>query len=176
MLRQEHVNTLRQTHRAMTTVMPLVTAALTVTGALIATMEQGKEQGRRQARQEHFAEGAASDSVRAQTGYADEARSSGEGSVTIGSYLGTLVSHVLLTLLGIAFVLTLAMIAMRVGPVGVAIELTALVLLALYLTEKVARHNRRRARAVRQRQASQARPQAPTSQPTAGSANIGQAA
>src|SRR5579875_2101672 len=156
MLRQEHVNTLRQTHRAVTTLLPVVTAALTVTGALIASMEQGKEQGKRQARREQedaaFAQGSATTrqaGYAEYVGYADDEAATDEGKLTVVAYLRTLIGHVLLTVLGIALVLALGMIALRSGPVGVAIELTALVLLALYLTERVARKARRRARATR---------------------------
>lgn len=187
MLRQEHVNTLRQTHRAVTTLLPVVTAALTVTGALIATMEQGKEQGKRQARQEEesYAQGAAHTSRANSAGGADDETFAGEGRLTVGAYLQTLIGHVLLTVLGIALVLALGMIAMRSGPIGVAIELTALVLLALYLTERVARNARRRARANRRHssqahrayQASQQRPTADSaSQPQANTGNVPQAA
>ena len=186
MLRQEHVNTLRQTHRAVTTLLPVVTAALTVTGALIATMEQGKEQGKRQARQEEasFAQGAARTSRADYANSAEDETVAGEGKLTVGAYLQTLIGHVLLIVLGIALVLALGMIAMRSGPVGVAIELTALVLLALYLTERVARNARRHARANRRHasqaqrayQASQQRPAADASQPQANTGSVPQAA
>jgi len=162
MLQQNHINTLRQTHRTITTVLPLVTAALAVTGALIGANDRvdgrGERDGQtsRQARrgataglsgvsfvgedadQESFAYGPAYDSV------LDDER-----EFSWLAYAQTLVSRVLLVALGFALVGALAFLALRVGSVGGAIELTALILLALYLAEKVTRRARRQARLVR---------------------------
>jgi len=108
-----------------------------VTGAVINAMEPRAEQDAQQTAQA--------------TGQADTAGlathtplARGDEPLTVRAYLFTLVSKALLVTLGIALVLALVALALRVGPTGVAIELTALILLALYLTEKAARNQARR--------------------------------
>ncbi|MEO7002469.1 MAG: hypothetical protein ABI068_11635 [Ktedonobacterales bacterium] len=143
MLQQNHTQTLRQTHRTMTTIMPLVTAALSVTGVLLAATERKNEKEAQQADQtSEQANGTV------QTTQAPFAQG-GEGSLTLRAYLFTLVSKMLSVLVGIALVLALVTLALRSGPTGVAIELTALILLALYLTEKAARKQARQHRRAR---------------------------
>ncbi len=162
MLRQEHVNTLRQTHRTVTTMLPLVTAALTVTGALIASMDHsGGQRGAHDGADNGAATG---QSRRPASGLFGSAFGAGQSSGYAPSsdqtpdddhefsalaYAQTLVSRVLLVAIGFALVGSLALIALRVGSVGVAIELTALILLVFYLAEKVTRRARRQARLIR---------------------------
>ena len=160
MLQQNRMNTLRQTHHTITTVMPLVTAALAVTGAIIGSMERS---GQRYERDEQTAQPTGRSAM---DGFAGAACGADQSAPTYGApygamldderefsllaYMQTLVTRVLLVALGFALVGALALIALRVGPVGVAIELTALILLTLYLAEKVTRRARRQARLVRQ--------------------------
>lgn len=42
-MRQDHYTTIRQVHRTVTTVMPLLTAAIAVSGAVLTAMEQKRE-------------------------------------------------------------------------------------------------------------------------------------
>ncbi len=130
-----HVTTLRQTHRAATSMLPVLSATLTVAGAVIAAMEARSSRASAEA-DELAREG--------QTGQAaDQAAAPRHaaigGRVTVRSYIGALVGHVLLVALGIALVLSLVYVACVSGRIGQAILLTALILLALYLTEKIAR-------------------------------------
>jgi hypothetical protein len=120
-----HITTLRQTHRAATTLLPVLTATLTVAGAMIAALE---------ARAAH-SEPAANSAEAAEMA----PRGKGVRRMTARAYLATLVGHALLVALGIALVCSLVYVASVSGRVGQAILLTALILLALYLTEKVAR-------------------------------------
>jgi hypothetical protein len=141
----QHVSTLRQTHRAATTILPVLTATLTVAGAVIAAME---------ARAPHTHAATRDAEATGETTTADEltdatqahgaaprvaAGKSAPGAVTVRSYIATLVGRMLLVALGMALVLSLVYVASATGQVGRAILLTALILLALYLTEKVAR-------------------------------------
>ena len=143
MLRQDRVQTLRQTHRVMTTIVPLVAAALTVTGAVINSMESRSEKDAQQAEQ-------GDGDQTGTTGLATSTTGAGrEEPLTVRMYLFTLISKVMLVVLGIALVLALMALALRVGATGVAIELTVLILLALYLTEKVARRQARQQRRAR---------------------------
>ena len=144
MLRQDHVQTLRQTHRTVTTVLPLVTAALTVTGAIIASMEPRSAQGQPNRDSDGSANGDASH--REEQSFATDFTTRHEAGLSVVAYLLTLISRALLVALGIALVLALILLATRVGPTGIAIELTALILVALYLTEKVARRQASRVR------------------------------
>lgn len=127
-----HITTLRHTHRAATTLLPVLTATLTVAGAMIAAMEA------RAARSESATE--AGDDALTPTSTQSRARS-GKGirRMTARAYIATLVGHALLVALGVALVCSLVYAASATGRVGQAMLLTALILLALYLTEKVAR-------------------------------------
>lgn len=162
MLQQNHMNTLRQTHRTITTVMPLVTAALAVTGAIIGSMDRP---GQREERADRFTPPTGPTGPTATSGFAGAAFGAEQAAPGYGptydpmldderefswlAYTQTLLTRMLLVALGFALVGALALIALRVGPVGVAIELTALILLTLYLAEKVTRRARRQARLVR---------------------------
>jgi hypothetical protein len=136
----QHVTTLRQTHRTATTLLPVLTATLTVAGAVIAAMESRSRHASAVARDEAD-ELAASTAGAVATGEAVAGAriQAGAGRVTLRGYIATLVGRMLLVALGIALVLSLVYVASASGQVGRAILLTALILLALYLTEKVAR-------------------------------------
>jgi hypothetical protein len=160
MLQQNHMNTLRQTHRTITTVLPLVTAALAVTGALIGSADRTDKRGNRddqfarrtqRSAADDFA-GAPFDANVSAPAYGPayyDPTLEDEHEFSWLAYAQTLVTRMLLVALGFALVGALAWIALRVGTVGVAIELTALILLTLYLAEKVTRRARRQARLVR---------------------------
>src|SRR5579883_2214968 len=137
MLQQNHMNTLRQTHRTITTVMPLVTAALAVTGALIGAMDRSERNGLAPRQSRTGAPFAADEAEREAFVYtsAYDPMFDDEHDFSWLSYAITLVSRMFLVALGFALVAGLAWIALRVGTVGVAIELTALILLTLYLAE-----------------------------------------
>lgn len=133
-----HISTLRQTHRAATSILPVLTATLTVAGAVIAAME---------ARAPHTTE-APTSAESAPAGSAEAAIIPTQGSrrgrsaadhVTVRAFIATLFGRALLVALGIALVCSLVYAASVSGRTGQAILLTALILLALYLTEKVAR-------------------------------------
>ncbi|MGH2503516.1 MAG: hypothetical protein ACRDID_13500 [Ktedonobacterales bacterium] len=132
----QHVSTLRQTHRAASSILPMLTATLTVAGAVLAAMEARTLRGDDQrAANELTPVDDASAAVRGQAA----AVSVRAPRLTMRAYIATLVGRMLLVALGIGLVLALVYLATSTGRVGLAIILTALVLLALYLTEKVAR-------------------------------------
>jgi hypothetical protein len=147
MIHQDRVHTLRQTHNTVTTLMPLITAGLTVTGALIAAIESRNGAGaaamRDDLREPDAQPGAASEitpegaSAPARGAAARSARASRPGSIR--RYIATLAGRLLLVLLGAALVLAITFAATSTGRVGEAITITALVLLTFYLVEKVAR-------------------------------------
>ncbi len=140
----QHITTLRQTHRAATTILPVLTATLTVAGAVLAAMEARASSASDEPRDEanelsasgqgHAATGAtaALANTRART-RANVSR------VTLGRYIATLIGRILLVALGAALVLGIVYLATTTGRVGQAITLTTLILVTLYLTEKVAR-------------------------------------
>lgn len=130
----QHITTLRQTHRAATSLLPMLTATLTVAGAVIAAMEARAP--REDAETPPTATGEQHAGVGAAEGAAGQFRAA---RVTVRAYIATLVGRVLLVALGIALVLSLVYAASASGRVGQAVLLTALILLALYLTEKIAR-------------------------------------
>lgn len=148
MIRQEHVSTLRQTHRAASATLPLLTAALTVTGAVIAALESREPRAA-------SAGGPASGSMGGATGDGENAQAGGMGSVgasepwrattrrhlTLSRYVATLLGRLLLIALGAALLIALVYVATASGRTGQAVLLTALILLALYLAEKVARRH-----------------------------------
>jgi hypothetical protein len=134
MLQQDRVHTLRQTHSAATTLMPVITAGLTVAGAVLAAME---------AKRARAASAAEDPSSPAEANLAATttplARSGRARRLTARAYIATLAGRLLLVILGIAIVLAIAIAATSTGKVGEAITITALILLTLYLVEKVAR-------------------------------------
>ncbi|HEY7974367.1 MAG TPA: hypothetical protein VID72_03430 [Ktedonobacterales bacterium] len=130
----QHVTTLRHTHRTATTLLPVLTATLTVAGAVIAAMESRAPHTSDETR------GAAEDLTGSAPTEAVSARvRSATGRVTLRAYIATLAGRMLMVALGIALVLALVYLATATGRVGQAITLTSLILLTLYLTEKVAR-------------------------------------
>jgi len=130
----QHISTLRQTHRTASSVLPVLTATVTVAGAVIAAMEARALR----AEDQRAAEGPTSTSEAAPRG---QAETSGMRAprLTLRAYIATLVGRMLMVTLGIGLVLALVYLATSTSRVGLAIILTALILLALYLTEKVAR-------------------------------------
>lgn len=130
----QHISTLRQTHRAATSVLPVLTATVTVAGAVIAAMEAHAMR----AEDQRASEGLTPMSDAASRGQA-ATRGMRAPRLTLRAYIATLVGRMLLVTLGIGLVLALVYLATSTGRVGLAIILTALILLALYLTEKVAR-------------------------------------
>lgn len=128
-----HITTLRQTHRAATSILPVLTATLTVVGAVLAAMEARAPQPSDQP--------AGADEQTSELGHSGGQMASRTTArrVTLRAYIATLVGRVLLVALGITLVLSLVYTASISGRTGQAILLTALILLALYLTEKIAR-------------------------------------
>lgn len=127
----QHITTLRQTHRTATSLLPVLTAGLTVAGAVIAAMEA------RSSRAESGTSGAGS-YAGSQTGPLTAMQARGR-RLTVRRYIATLLGRTLLVALGIALVLGLVYVASASGRTGQAVLLTVLVLLVFYLTEKVAR-------------------------------------
>jgi len=128
-----HITTLRQTHHAATSILPVLTATLTVVGAVLAAMEARAPQPSDQP--------AGADEQTSELGHSGGQMASRATArrVTLRAYIATLVGRVLLVALGITLVLSLVYTASISGRTGQAILLTALILLALYLTEKIAR-------------------------------------
>lgn len=137
----QHITTLRQTHRTATSLLPVLTAGLTVAGAVLAAMEA------RSSRAESETSGAGADAFTGQPHGSEVGSQSGPLTamqargrrLTVRRYIATLLGRTLLVALGIALVLTLVYVASASGRTGQAVLLTALVLLVFYLTEKVAR-------------------------------------
>lgn len=140
----QHITTLRQTHRAATSLLPVLTATLTVAGVVIAAMESRNTSASDEPRDEtsgfpgtdqaQMASGAAA--AFAPTSARTRAN---RRRVTLGRYIATLIGRILLVALGAALVLGIVYLATTTGRVGQAITLTTLILVTLYLTEKVAR-------------------------------------
>lgn len=130
--------TLRQTHRTATTLLPVLTATLTVAGAVIAAMEARAPHAPESDVPAESASAAPTDTGVIPTRSARRA-SYGAGRVTVRAFIATLVGRALLVALGIALVCSLVYAASVTGRTGQAILMTTLILLALYLTEKVAR-------------------------------------
>ncbi len=134
MIRQDRVQTLRQTHATISSLMPIITAGLTVTGAIIAAIET------RRASSESGESGEERQNPGAQPHpSADPSRRRAPRSRVIRRYIATLAGRLLLVLLGFALVLAITLAATSSGRVGQAVTITALILLTLYLVEKVAR-------------------------------------
>ncbi|HEX8731440.1 MAG TPA: hypothetical protein VF725_05210 [Ktedonobacterales bacterium] len=135
-----HYTTFRQTHRAATTLLPVLTATLTVAGALIAALEARASRAAPTAAEaeELTSRDALTATPATRRGSRGGARG-GAGRVTARAYIATLAGRALLVALGVALVCALIYTFSVSGRTGQAILLTALVLLTLYLTEKVAR-------------------------------------
>jgi hypothetical protein len=140
----QHVTTLRQTHRAATSLLPVLTATLTVAGVVIAAMEARTPHTSDESRGEgddlaSAANAQAASGSAASITFAGRANRTGAGRVTLGRFIATLIGRIVLVALGAALVFALVYLATSTGRVGQAITLTALILLTFYLTEKVAR-------------------------------------
>ena len=129
-----HISTLRHTHRAATSLLPVLTASLTVIGVVLAAMEARAPQPG-----DHPTAGAPADELAGDQSSARGAASRTAERLTARAFIATLVGRALLVTLGIVLVLALVYAASASGRTGQAILMTALILLALYLTEKVAR-------------------------------------
>jgi hypothetical protein len=148
------IHTLRENHKSISAIVPLVTAALTISGVVLARMERNAKQEAQRAQ--------AADPMQFAHPYAFSPRvtrvvpvvSPMAASVvsqpvayrprrlTLLGYLGTLLSRVLLVLIGMVLVATTVGVYFASDPTWRAIELTALILLILYLAERVARARR----------------------------------
>jgi len=154
-MRSEQIQSMRQTHKSVATLMPLVTAALSITGVVLANMERNAQrqadhpagQEPQQVQQPQFGYPYAiaprvtrvvpvvSPLAAPQVVYRSR-------RLTLFGYLGTLLSRVLLVLVGMVLVATTVGVYFASDPTWRAIELTALILLILYLAERVARARR----------------------------------
>ncbi len=167
-MRSDQMQTLQDTHRSVSALMPLVTAALTVTGVVLANMERknGRRSAEQDARQqaEYFAPRRAQISQPQQFAYPYTLAPQVTRVVpvvtpaanpvtarqvvyrprrlTIFGYLGTLLGLVLRVLFGMVAVAAIVAVYFASDPTWRAIELTALILLILYLAERVARARR----------------------------------
>jgi hypothetical protein len=135
MIQQDRVQALRKTHSAVTTLMPLITAGLTVTGAIIAAIETRNSSSA--ANDEPSQQAGATPDSGGATPARVATRRTRSGSIR--RYIATLAGRLLLVLLGAALVLAITLAATSTGRVGQAVIVTALILLTLYLVEKVAR-------------------------------------
>jgi hypothetical protein len=151
---QNNIHSLRDNHKTISAIVPLVTAALTISGVVLARMERNAKQQAQQAQ--------AADPMQFAHPYAFSPRVTrvvpvvspmGASVVsqpvayrprrlTFLGYLGTLLSRVLLVLIGMVLVATTVGVYFGSDPTWRAIELTALILLILYLAERVARARR----------------------------------
>ncbi len=139
MIRQDRVNVLRQTHNTVTTLMPLITAGLTVAGAIIAAIEtRNVAHAATSAEPEEEQGGATEESSGATSSHTNRA-SRARRTGSIRRFIATLAGRLLLVLLGAAIVLAITLAATSTGSVGEAITITALILLTLYLVEKASR-------------------------------------
>ncbi len=154
-MHQDQIHSLRHNHKTVSAIVPLVTAALSITGVVLANMERNAErQADRQAEQER------QEMQQPQFGYpyaiaprvtrvvpvvsplAAPQVVYRSRRLTLFGYLGTLLSRVLLVLMGMVLVATTVGVYFASDPTWRAIELTALILLILYLAERVARARR----------------------------------
>ena len=136
MLHQDRVHTLRQTHSTVATIMPLVTAGLTVTGALLAAFEARNASAAAAEAREEAASAATDDTAGPRPSRPMSARAR---SGAVRRYIATLAGRLLLVLLGMSVVLAITIAATSTGRAGQAVIITALILLTLYLVEKAAR-------------------------------------
>lgn len=138
MLHQDRVNALRQTHSTVATIMPLVTAGLTVTGALLAAFEARSAAARAEAHSEAHSEAFAQPEGVVTPHPASVSRPT-RRSGSIRRYVAALAGRLLMVLLGMGLVLAIVYAATATGRIGQAVVITALILFTLYLVEKVAR-------------------------------------
>jgi hypothetical protein len=141
MLHQDRVHALRQTHSTVTTIMPLLTAGLTVTGALLAAFEARNATAAAQAAEarEEAASAFAGESATPRAGATSRPTAARARSGAVRRYIATLAGRLLLVLLGMSVVLAITIAATSTGRTGQAVIITALILLTLYLVEKAAR-------------------------------------
>lgn len=150
MLRQDHLQTLKQTHRTASTVMPLVTAGLALMSALIAAQERRATNTELDPQHIQFVDrprivtvttpvANASAKIAAPT---PEARVSVIGSA-IG-FLATLFGTFVRVALGAMAVIALVAIYTHLDKTNRAVLLTVLIVSVLYLTARVARSRQKR--------------------------------
>jgi hypothetical protein len=150
-MRQDQIQAMRQTHKTFTTWMPLLTAALTISGVVLSSMERqaNSQAAGRQVVQPGapFALGArvvpviSSPTADAMSSIAYAALPSPR-RLSLFAYVRTLLSRVLAVLFGAVMVLAIVYVFFHSDHTWRAIELTALILLVLYLAERVARARR----------------------------------
>jgi hypothetical protein len=162
-MQTNQIQSLRQTHRSVSTLMPLVTAALTITGVVLANIERNAQrnpQGQAEdltprqpqvSQPQKFAYPYAlapqvtrmvpvvtpvtNPIATRQVAYRPR-------RLTIFGFLGALLWRVLMVLIGMVAVAAIVGLYFAADPTWRAIELTTLILLILYLTERVARARR----------------------------------
>ncbi len=143
-----NIHSLRENHKTISAIVPLVTAALTISGLVLARMERNAKQQAPAADPMQFAHPYAfSPRVTRVVPVVSPMGASVVSQpvayrprrLTFLGYLGTLLSRVLLVLLGMVLVATTVGVYFASDLTWRAIELTALILLILYLAERVAR-------------------------------------
>jgi hypothetical protein len=154
LMRHNQIQAMRQTHKTFTTWMPLLTAALTISGVVLSSMERQAESG---ADGQQDAQLGAPFALGARVVPVISAPAGSAGSfatnvtyaalaaprrLSLFAYLRTLVSRVLAVVFGAVVVLTVVYVFFHSDHTWRAIELTALILLVLYLAERVARARR----------------------------------
>jgi hypothetical protein len=166
MLRQDQLQTLKQTHRTATTVMPLVTAGLALMSAMIAAQERRSAHAatsfaeRQQPEPLDLPRVVRVTTPRTQTLTANPTGSLAEkpatqprerrGSVigsAIGStirYLATLLGTFIKVIVGVVAVIVIVAIYEHLEKTNRAVLLTVLVVSVLYLTARVARSRQKR--------------------------------
>jgi hypothetical protein len=161
MLRQDQLQTLKQTHRTATTVMPLVTAGLALMSAMIAAQERRTAHAatsfaeRQQPEELDLPRVVRVTTPRTQTLTANptanlaakpapqrERRVSVIGSAI--RYLGTLLGTFIKVIVGAVAVIALVAIYEHLEKTNRAVLLTVLVVSVLYLTARVARSRQKR--------------------------------
>jgi hypothetical protein len=160
-MRADQIETLRQTHKTVSTWAPLLTAAVAVSGAVLASMER---QAERTEPQRHQVNGLnqlnTSHLVTSQLAAANtrvvpvvspvshsmpvshSVRVARSRRLTLFGYLATLIGLLFRAVFAVTLVFAIVALYFASNPTWRAIELTALVLLALYLAERVARARR----------------------------------
>jgi hypothetical protein len=162
MLRQDQLQTLKQTHKTATTVMPLVTAGLALMSAMIAAQERRSAHAaisfaeRRQAEELDLPRVVRVTTARTQTLTANPtanpaarpAEQPHERRVSvIGSairYLTTLLGTFIKVIAGAVAVIVIVAIYEHLEKTNRAVLLTVLVVSVLYLTARVARSRQKR--------------------------------
>jgi hypothetical protein len=165
MLRQDQLQTLKQTHKTATTVMPLVTAGLALMSAMIAAQERRSAHAatsfaeRKQPEPLDLPRVVRVTTPRAQTLTANPTNPTvnltanpappareRRGSV-IGSairYLATLLGTFIKVIVGVIAVIAIVAIYDHLEKTNRAVLLTVLVVIVLYLTARVARSRQKR--------------------------------